>query len=161
MQPELVQYLHALAGFPTKPTWIEAIKSNHYASWPGLTIKAVTKHFPKSKETMKGHRRKGKSGLGSTKTTEPIIKIEPSTVDQTHLQASTKTHDISINVFNIEEEAVGMINTDQLGHFPKKSSIGNQYIMVLTHIDSRAILVEALKNCTAGKMICAYQVLIN
>ncbi len=80
-QPELVQYLHTSAGFPTKPTWIEAIKNNHCASWPGLTVKAVTKHFPESKETMKGHRRKGKNGLQSTKPTEPNIKIEPSTID--------------------------------------------------------------------------------
>ncbi len=97
-QPELVQYLHPSAGFPTKPMWIEAIKNNHYASWPGLTIKAVTKHFPKSKETMKGHRRKGKSGLRSTKPTEAIIKIE--------------SNDIFINVFDIKEEAVGMIYTN-------------------------------------------------
>ncbi len=27
MQPELVWYLHAAAGFPTKPTWIVAIKN--------------------------------------------------------------------------------------------------------------------------------------
>jgi hypothetical protein len=79
-QPELVQYLHALAGFPTKPTWIEAIKNNHNVSWPGLTVNAVTKHFPESKETMKGHGQKGKSGLQFTKPTEPIIKIEPGTI---------------------------------------------------------------------------------
>jgi hypothetical protein len=124
-QPDLVQYLHALAGFPTKLTWIEAIKNNHYASWPDLTVKAVTKHFPESKETMKGHGQKGKSGLQSTKPTEPIIKIEPSTINRTHLQASTKTHDIFIDVFDIKEEAVGTIYTNQPGRFPKKSSKGN------------------------------------
>jgi hypothetical protein len=141
--------------------WIEAIKNNHYASWPSLTVKAVTKHFPESEKTMKGLGRKGKSGLQSTKTTEPIIKIEPGTVNRTHLQASTKMHNIFINVFDIKEEAVGTIYTNQPGHFPKKLSKGNQYVMVLTHIDSSAILVEAMKNRTAGKMIRAYQVLIN
>ncbi len=160
-QPELVQYLHALAGFSTKSMWIEAIINNHYASWPGLIVKAVTKHFPESKETMKGHGQKGKSGLRSTKTTEPIIKIEPGTVNQTHLQAATKTHDIFNNIFDIEEEAVGMIYTNQPGRFPKKTSKRNQYIMVLTYIDSSAILVEAMKNRTSGEMIHAYQGLIN
>ncbi len=29
MQPELVCYLHAATGFPTKPTWIRAIKNKH------------------------------------------------------------------------------------------------------------------------------------
>ncbi len=52
-QPELVWYLHACMGFPTEPSWIEAIKNRQYASWPGLTIKAMAKYFPESKETMK------------------------------------------------------------------------------------------------------------
>ena len=33
--------------------------------------------------------------------------------------------------------------------------------MVLIEIDSNAILVEALKNCTTGEMIRAYQVLVD
>ena len=51
MQPKVVRYLHACAGFPTKPSWVKAIKNGQYASWPGLTVKAVAKHFPESKET--------------------------------------------------------------------------------------------------------------
>jgi hypothetical protein len=70
-------------------------------------------------------------------------------------------HDIFIDIFDIKEEAVGMIYTDQPGRFPKRSSKGTQYIMVLTPVDSNAILVEAMKNHTAGEMICVYQVLIN
>ncbi len=55
MRPELVRYLHATAGFPTKPTWLAVINNKQFASWTGLTGKAVTKHHPESKETMKGH----------------------------------------------------------------------------------------------------------
>jgi hypothetical protein len=50
-QPELVRYYHAAAGFPTKPTWLAAIKNNQYASWTGLTYEGVSKHFPESEET--------------------------------------------------------------------------------------------------------------
>jgi hypothetical protein len=50
--------------------------------------------------------------------------------------------------------------TDQTSNFPKKSSKGNQYIMVLIEIDSNAILIEAMKNCSAREMIQAYQVLV-
>ena len=50
--------------------------------------------------------------------------------------------------------------TDQTGKFPKKSSKGNHYIMVLIEIDSNAILAEAMKNRTAGEMIRAYLVLV-
>ena len=34
--------------------------------------------------------------------------------------------------------------TDQTGRFPKKSSRGNQYVMVLAESDSDAILVEPI-----------------
>ena len=61
----------------------------------------------------------------------------------------------------MNEEAAQKIYTDQPGRFPKKSSRGNQYIMVLTEVDSDAILVEPMKNRTAGEMIRAYQVLID
>jgi hypothetical protein len=33
--------------------------------------------------------------------------------------------------------------------------------MVLVELDSSAILVKAMKNCTSGEMICAYQHLID
>jgi hypothetical protein len=55
MQQELICYLHAAAGFPTKPTWLAAIKNKQLASWPGLTAKAIPKHYPESEETIKGH----------------------------------------------------------------------------------------------------------
>ena len=51
--------------------------------------------------------------------------------------------------------------TDQTCRFPKKSSHGYRYIMVLIEIDSIAILVKAMKNCTTDKMIHAYQVLVD
>ncbi len=61
----------------------------------------------------------------------------------------------------MEDKAAQKIYTNQPGQFPKKSSHGNQYIMVLTKIDSNAILIEHMKNRTAGEMIRAYQVLID
>jgi hypothetical protein len=67
-QPKLMQYHHASAGFPTKPTWLAAIKNKHFTSWPGLTLDAARMHFPNSEETHKGHGRKTPSGLRSTKT---------------------------------------------------------------------------------------------
>ncbi len=66
-----------------------------------------------------------------------------------------------MQTFNLNDEAKCLMYTNQTGRFPKKSSRGNQYIMVLIEIDSNAILVEAMKNQTAGMMIRAYQVLVN
>ncbi len=65
------------------------------------------------------------------------------------------------HTWNMKDEEAQKIYTDQPGQFPKKSSRGNQYIMVLTEIDSDAILIEPMKNRTAGEMIRAYQVLID
>jgi len=156
-QPELIRYLHAAAGFPTKPTWLAAIKNKHYASWPGLTTKAVAKYYPESEETMKGHGRKGRSGLRSTKTTEQ--PLDPHRKNNVKSQAPIpKEYDVFIA---INEEGNATIHSDQTGRFPKKSSRGNQYIMVLAHPDSNGILQESMKNCTSGQMIRAYQKLID
>ncbi len=61
----------------------------------------------------------------------------------------------------MEDEATQKIFTDQPGCFPKKSSCGSQYITVLTEINSNTILIELIKNRTAGEMIRAYQTLID
>ena len=45
--------------------------------------------------------------------------------------------------------------------FPKKSSRGKQYVMVMAGSNSNAILVEPMKNRTSREMIRAYQVLID
>ncbi len=163
-QHELVRYLHACAGFPTKPSWIKAIKNRQYASWPGLTVNTVAKHFPESEETWKGHGQKTKSGLRSTKTqaeSESELEfddVENATVKQTH--PLTKQKESVLMVFDLSDEAQRVMYTDQTGKFPKKSSKGNHYIMVLIEIDSNTILVEAMKNHTAGEMIRAYLVLV-
>jgi hypothetical protein len=71
--PELVRYHHVAAGFPTKPQWIAAIKNKQYASWPGLSVEAVRRHFPESDETHKGHGRK----TPSTRQSHPHPKRLP------------------------------------------------------------------------------------
>jgi hypothetical protein len=116
MQPELVRYLHTVAGFQTKPTWIAAIKNKQFASWPGLTTKAVAKHHPESKETMKGHGQKGQSGLRSTKTKEPTSEPTAETNsnnEQAH--SSPKRYDVFIKVFSAEEEGNATTFANQTG----------------------------------------------
>ena len=50
-----VRYLHGAAGFPTKATWIKAIRNGAYIPWPLINVKNVNKYFPESEETQKGH----------------------------------------------------------------------------------------------------------
>jgi hypothetical protein len=61
--PQTIRYLHAAAGFPTKDFWIKAIKSGNYATWPGITAKAVNRHFPELVETQKGHMKKQRQNV--------------------------------------------------------------------------------------------------
>ncbi len=98
-----------------------------------------------------------------TRTTNKVHTIEPEHEDvDTHLaELNERHHSIYFKIYDAEDEAIQMIHSNQTGQFPKKSSRGNQYIMVLCNIDSNAILVAAMKNCTSCKMICAYQELID
>ncbi len=72
-----------------------------------------------------------------------------------------KEKTISYRVLDLADEATQKIWSDQPGRFPKKSSKGNQYIMVITESNSDIILVEAMKKCSSGEMIRAYQKLID
>jgi hypothetical protein len=72
----------------------------------------------------------------------------------THPLTSIEHRDIFTRVYDVEEEEeLHSIYSDQTGRFPKKSSKGNQYIMVLVHINSGAILVAPMKDRTSGEMI--------
>ena len=62
-----IKYLHAAAGFPTKESWLRAIRRGNYNSWPLINVKNVACHFPKSEETQTGHMRGQHQGVRSTK----------------------------------------------------------------------------------------------
>ena len=57
--------LHAAAGYPVKDTWIAAINSGNYVSWPGLTSKVIQRHFPELDETQKGHMKQQRQNVRS------------------------------------------------------------------------------------------------
>jgi hypothetical protein len=50
-----IRYLHATAGFPTKESWLRAIRQGNYNSWPLINVKNVACHFPKLEETHHMH----------------------------------------------------------------------------------------------------------
>jgi hypothetical protein len=141
------------AGFPTKPLWLKAIKNKQYTSWPGLTWEATSKHYPESEETIKGHRRKTRSGLRSTKTTAASNNNNDHNYTKaTHLPWPViRQKEAIIKVYDLSDKAQCLMYTDQTGKFPKKSSRGYQYIMVLIEINSNVILVEAIRTAQQGK----------
>jgi hypothetical protein len=64
---QIILYHHALAGFPIKETFLDAIRAGNYATWPGLTVAVLHKYFPDLDETQKGHMKGQRQGICSTK----------------------------------------------------------------------------------------------
>jgi len=66
-----------------------------------------------------------------------------------------------MKTYDLHDDFQRKMYTDQTGQFPIKSSRGNQYIMVLVELDSKAIIVEGMRHRTLGEMIRAYQKLVD
>ena len=63
-----IQYLHQSAFSPPKATFLKSLHNNQFATWPGLTAKAVQKYLPESSPaTDKGHMKRQKQGIFGTK----------------------------------------------------------------------------------------------
>ena len=122
---EIVRYLHACAGFPTKSTWIKAIKGGNYATWPHLSVEAVRKHYPESDETAQGHMKSVKEGIRSTKRKAPPLKVKLEGGEELTIPLK-KHNDVYIKV----KEAQKTMYTDQTGAFPVRSRKGNRYIIL-------------------------------
>ncbi len=112
---------------------------------------AVRCHFPDLDETHKGDRHRTPRRLRSTKQTQAAAHPEEQDKNENIIASKQKT--IFFKVYDLEEEALRTTWINQTGCFPKQSSCSNQYIMVLTKSDSSAILVEPMKNRSAGEMV--------
>ena len=110
---KVVAWYHATACYPTKTTWLKEIDTGFFATWPLLTMKEVRKNFPEAEETSKGHMRRIKSGVRSTKAqVQEHPEVEAMTSAFTDLRKKHK--DIYIQVKDVSE----MVYSDQTGRFP-------------------------------------------
>jgi hypothetical protein len=141
-----IRYLHAAAGYPPEETWTNTIKADNCNTWPGLTVTAVRCHFPESDKTQKGHMKKQRQNVRSTK-----IKVENKSTREKPPTREKKMHDVYIKIHNLSNT----MHSNQTGRFPATSSSGNQYIMVLVEVDGNCIDAEPMKNRSAGSMIKA------
>ena len=67
--------MHAVCGYPVKSTWIQAIKAGNYVGWPILTEQNVSKYYPETDETIKGHMNQTRKNVRSTKTKQVLFEI--------------------------------------------------------------------------------------
>ena len=124
------------------------MKNGHYDTWPGLTPAAVAKHCPDSITTQKGHMKKQRQNVRSTK-----IKVDAHS-DETRVPISTKNK-VFIKIFNAHDT----IHTDQTGNLPVTSSRGHKFLMVLVNVDGNYINAEPVKDHTDASLIQACTVL--
>ena len=73
---QIIRYLHASIGVLTKRTWIKATKKGNFIGWPLVTVENVSKYFPQSGETVKGHLNHQRQGLRSTKLKNQPLSLE-------------------------------------------------------------------------------------
>jgi hypothetical protein len=156
---QLLMYFHASARFPTKETFTDAVRAGNYAMWPGLTTTLISKHFPDSDETQKGHMKGQRKGVRSTRVKPAIkIKIKLGYEDAPpKLVTIRKLNDIFIKIYELAET----IHTNQTSAFLVTLQQGNWYIMIGIHIDANYIFCETMKNRTEGEMIKAYQKMVD
>ena len=147
--PQTIRYLHAAAGFPTKDSWIKAIQNGNYTTWPGITAEVVNKHFPESIETQKGHMKKQRQNVRSTKQ-----KISTAgTTEDGELTRAISKQNILVKVINANET----VYSDQTGRLPVQSNRGNTSLMVYYDVDANYIDAEPIRNHADNQMIVAYQ----
>ena len=145
---EVVRFLHAALGYPTKTTLLTAAQKGNLVTFPGLTPNNINRHFPESEETQKGHMRQTRQGVRSTKVIDEdaMLGIQP--------KPGTKHKDVYLRVFYATKKAM---YSDQTGKFPITSARGNKYIMVAVELDGNYIDVEPLKSRKAKDLTDSYQ----
>ena len=84
----------------------------------------MAKYFPESPETQKGHMKKIRKNIRSTK-----ILVERENID-TDLRKERK-EEIFVKVFGAKDK----MYTDQPGRFPVQSVQGHNYMMVMCEVD--------------------------
>jgi len=64
---EVVRFLHAAMGTPTRATLLTAAQHGNLITFPGMPPENISRHFSEWDETQKGHMKQTKQGVRSTK----------------------------------------------------------------------------------------------
>jgi Reverse transcriptase (RNA-dependent DNA polymerase). len=145
---QLAIFLHATLFSPAPSTLIKAIKSGYLSTWPGLTPDLISKHLPPQIATMKGHLDQEAQGLQSTRPT-PLDETSPADDWQIVTQ---RTNNVMIDTLQPTDKTY----SDLTGRFPHISRSGYQYIFILYHYDTNAIIPFPMKDRTEAEHIKAW-----
>jgi hypothetical protein len=149
---EMVRFLHAALGYPTKATMLTAAKHGNLVTFPGLTPENISRHFPESNETQKGHMKQTKQGVRSTKVVDEdaMLGFKPS--------PGVKHKDVYLRTYDATKK---QMYSNQTRKFPIPSSNGHKYIMVAVELDGNFIDAEPIQSRTTKALTEAYQKIFN
>ena len=150
---QIIRYVHACAGFPTRRTLIRAIKKGNLVGWPMVTVKNVNKNFPESEETVKGHMNHQRQGVRSTEKREFQEPDTSNNIGKEERDVYTKV----VDLWDPKET----IYTDQTGDFPVTAQSGARYIMVMATINNSTIIVCSINNRSGQELRRAYLELLD
>ena len=157
---ELAKYLHQSFCSPPKVTFLKAIDNKHLSSIPGLTHDLIHKYLPPSTATDKGHMRRVKQGIQSTRsTTKAKQDARLEVADMNPTQHVCATHDMFCFAA-LADANTGTMYTDLPGPFPVRSFTSMQYIFVAYVYDINTILARPMQNRSAESMQKAFQDII-
>ena len=152
----LIKYLHQCLFCPPKLTLLKAIRNNQLTTWPGLTTEAVEKYLPNhAPATDKGHMRRQRKGIRSTKMKKSLETIEH-TRDMTPPVEREKMNQLFSFVGMVDKKD-GTIYVDNTGNFPITSVDGMKAIYILYDWTTNAILATPIKTATDDEMIRAFK----
>ena len=152
----LIKYLHQCLFCPPKRTLLKAIKNNQLTTWPGLTAEAVEKYLPDhTPATDKGHMRRQRKGMRSTKSKEALDIIEHNR-DMNPPVEKEKLNQLFCYVGMVDKKD-GTIYVDNTGNFPITSIDGMKAIFILYDWTTNAILATPIKTATDEEMIRAFK----
>ncbi len=145
---EVVRFLHAALGHPPRATLLTSAQHGNIVTFPGMTPENISRHFPESDETQKGHMKQTKQGVRSTKVVDEdaMLGNQP--------KPGVKHKDVYLKVFDATKKSMF---SNQTGKFPITSARRNKYIMVAVELDGNNIDGEPIQSRKAKSLTEAYQ----
>ena len=117
----------------------------------------ILKNLPKTIAAYQGHLHSRRKGLQSTQSIPDHEQEEDDEKDAFPLSdvPNTRTNDVCYSIINPQEITTGYM--DLTGRFPKRSSRGNEYILVGYHFDANHIRGIPIKNRKGSTILEAWK----
>ena len=135
----------------------KAIINNQFSTWPRLTAKRVQNLLPDSVATAKGHLKRKRKNLHSTKlknNNQPTVDI----TNDLFPEKQQRTGAAFVAFFQADPTK-NTAYTNLTGKFLVTSTTGSKYIFILYHYDTNSILAETMHNHLDEEALRVYNVI--